>query len=138
MDQSEAYWLLFTDSLVGNLIINLNNEFIVYSMKIFAVYNHLLIIIIATIACTCATIINYLFGRVILRIFYPTKKEQLNNNYQYFSQMFLKYNILILCLMIIPFWGKFIPFVAGFSKSNFAKVLIVSTIVKLCYYIYYI
>ncbi|WP_341747442.1 DedA family protein [Candidatus Tisiphia endosymbiont of Dascillus cervinus] len=135
MDQFEAYSLLFIDSLVGNLVISLDSELIVHSMRIFGVYNNLIIVTVATIASLFATGINYFFGLILLKIFYYSKNEQVHTNHQSFSQFFLKYNIFILWFTIIPLWGKFIPLIAGFTKTRFLRVLAISSAVKLCYYI---
>ncbi|MCC8398220.1 MAG: DedA family protein [Rickettsia endosymbiont of Labidopullus appendiculatus] len=136
MDQFEAYSLLFTDSLVGNLVISLDSELIVHSMKMFGVYNNLIILIVATIASLVATSINYFFGIMLLRIFYLAKNAQIHTNQQLLSQFFFKYNIFILWFMLIPLWGKFIPLIAGFTKTNFIRVLAISAVIKLCYYTY--
>ncbi|WP_425362244.1 YqaA family protein [Candidatus Tisiphia endosymbiont of Mystacides longicornis] len=136
MEQFEAYSLLFTDSLVGNLVISLDSELIVYSMKMFGVYNNLIILIVATIASLVATSINYFFGIMLLRVFYLAKNAQIYNNQQLLSQFFFKYNIFILWFMLIPSWGNFIPLIAGFTKTNFIRVLAISGVIKLCYYTY--
>jgi membrane protein YqaA with SNARE-associated domain len=134
MDQSEAYLLLFTDSLLGNLAITLNNELIVHSMKIFGSYNNLLIVIIATIASICATSVNYLLGRILSRVIAFSRNEDIQANYRTLSHLFWKYNLVIICLIIVPFWGRFIPLIAGFTKVRFIRVVAISTISKLCYY----
>lgn len=134
MDQSEAYLLLFTDSFLGNLVIDLNNELIVYSMKIFSGYNNLLIIIIATIASACAASINYLLGRILSRVIALSNNKHIQTNYRILSHLFSKYNLVIICFIIVPFWGRFIPLIAGFTKISFIRVLIISVISKLCYY----
>ncbi len=136
MDQLEAYSLLFTDSLVGNLVISLDSELIVHSMKMFGVYNNLIIVVVATIASLVATSINYFFGIMLLRIFYFSKNAQIHINQQLLSQFFLKYNIFIFWLMLMPLWGRFIPLIAGFTKINFIRVLAISGVIKLCYYSY--
>ncbi|WP_250311910.1 YqaA family protein [Rickettsia endosymbiont of Oedothorax gibbosus] len=136
MEQFEAYSLLFTDSLVGNLVISLDSELIVHSMKMFGVYNNLIIVVVATIASLVATSINYFFGIMLWRIFYFYKNTQIHTNQQLLSQFFFKYNILILWLIFIPLWGKFIPLIAGFTKINFIRVLAISGVIKLCYYSY--
>ena len=136
MNQFEAYSLLFTDSLVSNLVISINRELIIDSMKIFGTYNNLLICIVATIASIIANSINYFFGRILLNIFYFPENEQAVYALKQLVHLYLKYSVIILSLVIVPFWGRFIPLSAGFIKMNFIKVLTISALMKLCYYIY--
>lgn len=136
MNQLEAYLVLFIDSLVGNLVINLDNEIIIHSMLTFNTYNSILIVIIANIASLIAVGLNYLLGRILLRIFYHFKTVVFEENYQLFSQFFIRYYTLIIPLIILPFWGKFIPVILGFFKINFLRMLSIIAVIKLCYYLY--
>ncbi|WP_341764557.1 hypothetical protein [Candidatus Tisiphia endosymbiont of Beris chalybata] len=138
MQQESIYPLLFTDSLLGNVVIILDSEIIVHSFTIFNNYNNLLILIIATIASLLAITINYLFGRILARIFAYFATVRMYNNYQLFVQFFSKYSIFLLCLSILPLGSKFIPLIAGFVKIRFLRVVLVSAFIKLCYYIYVI
>ncbi len=134
MNQFDGYSLLFFDSLLANLAINLNNELIIYSMKILGTYNNLLIVIIATIASMIAISINYFLGRILSKISFFVNNQHFHTNYQLFRQFITKYQISIICLMILPFGEKFIPLIAGFTKLNFIKIIVISLIIKLCCY----
>lgn len=137
MKQESVYSLLFTDSLLGNLAVNLDGELIVHSTIIFN-NNNLLTLTIATIASLLAIIINYLCGRILSRIFVHLSAARSYNNFRLFAQFFSKYSIFLLCLTIFPLGSKYIPLIAGFAKTNFWRVLFISTLVKLCYYTYII
>ncbi|XVN42799.1 MAG: DedA family protein [Candidatus Rickettsia vulgarisii] len=135
MNQLEAYLVLFIDSVLGNLAINLDNEIIIHSMLIFNNYSSILIVIIATIASLIAVGINYSLGRILLKVFYRFKTEKFEEKYQLFSQFFAKYYIWIVFLIILPFWGKFIPVMLGFFKIDFLRILSIIAVIKLCYHI---
>ncbi|MCC8417149.1 MAG: hypothetical protein LN588_01180 [Rickettsia endosymbiont of Bryobia graminum] len=136
MNHLEAYIILFNDSLLGNLIINLDNEILIHSMSILNNYNNILIIFVATIASLIALGINYLLGRVLLRVFNYFKTERSEVQYQLFSQFFVKYYVWVVFLIILPFWGKFIPLILGFLKIDFFRALSIIALIKLCYHIY--
>lgn len=132
----EAYIVLFIDSLLGNLVVNLDNEIIIHSMTIFNNYSSILIVITATIASLIAVGINYLLGRILLKIFYHFKTEAFEEKYLLFSQFFVKYYRWIVFLIILSFWGKFIPLILGFFKIDFLRILSIIAVIKLCYHIY--
>ena len=139
MNITEIYLLLFTDTLTGNLCFNISSELVIGSMKIFGNYNNAAIISIATPAFIIAAVINYIFGRICYKILAPwTPRErrlsekriaQLNNN---------SYVLLLLIFSCVPFFGKFILFLAGFSKLNFKNVIVIAAITKLIYYTIFI
>ena len=134
MNNLESYSLLFTDSLVSNLAINANAEFVIYSMKMFGNYSHWLMIIIASSAFIVAISLNYLLGRLLFNIF----KYGAEPRSDLLKLPFLnsKSIFLILLLSAIPFFGKFIPLFAGLKRLKFMYVIWVCAIAKFCYYGY--
>jgi len=122
---SESYSLIFTDSLVSNLAINFHREFALYSAKMFGDYNAFLIVLTVTIAFLLASLLNYIFGRMLNNVFgVQNNSLAANNNFFY----------LLLIASIIPMVGKFIITLAGFKKLNPLKVLCLCGSLKLCYY----
>ncbi|WP_253307465.1 MULTISPECIES: DedA family protein [unclassified Rickettsia] len=134
MTPFETYSLLFVDSFVANLAIGFQRELIFHSMKMFGIYNPLMMLLVAVCACLAAITVNYIFGRILLNIFYFSKDEKNILRHKKFAQFCLKYDVILLSLIIFPFWGSFISLFAGFFRINFLKLLSVGCIVKACYY----
>ena len=134
MNQIEVYTLLFTDSLVSNLVISLDRELIFHTMKVFGDHNKVAIVLTSTTASIFANCINYFLGRVLFNFFYLTKNNVGNRVYDAYSQFIARYYVFVLMLSIIPFWGKFIILLTGFTKVNFFRVIGISGLMKLCYY----
>ena len=134
MNQIEVYTLLFTDSLVSNLVISLDKELIFHTMKVFGDHNKVAIVLTSTTASIFANCINYFLGRVLFNFFYLTKNNMGNRVYDAYSQFIARYHVFVLMLSIIPFWGKFIILLTGFTKVNFFRVIGISGLMKLCYY----
>lgn len=134
MNQIEVYSLLFTDSLVSNLVISLDNELMVHTMKVLGNHNKVPIILTSTAASIFANCINYFLGRVLFNFFYLVKNNVGNRVYDAYSQFIARYYVFALMLSIVPFWGKFIILLTGFTKVNFLRVIGISGLMKLCYY----
>lgn len=135
MDQIEAYTLLFTDSLVSNLVISLDSELIAHTMRMLDDYNKVVVVLTATAASIFANCINYFLGRVLFNFFYLASKNPGNRtHYETYSSFIVRYHVLALALSIVPFWGKFIIMLTGFTKVNFFRVIGISGLIKLCYY----
>lgn len=134
MEQFDAYSLLFVDSFVSNLIIGFQRELVFYSMKMFGNYNSLIMLIIAICASICGNIVNYIFGRCTLNIFYSSKNEQNILRHKNLTRLYRKYDTFILLLIVFPFWGSFISLFSGFFKTKFLKFMGLGCLVKTCYY----
>ena len=141
MEQFEAYSLLFADSFVSNLVIGFQNELIFHSMKMFGGYNSLIMLLVATCASLSGNAVNYIFGRIVLNIFYASKNEQNILRHKNLAKLYYTYEIFILFLMAFAFWGSFISLFSGFFKTKFLKFLSICSLAKICYYVltlYYI
>jgi len=134
MEQFEAFSLLFVDSFVSNLIIGFQRELVFYSMKMFGNYSYPLMLIVATCASLCGNIVNYIFGKVVLNIFYSSKNEQNILRHKNLTKLYHKYEIFIILLIAFPFWGSFISLFCGFFKTRFLKFLSLGCLAKICYY----
>ncbi|MGL4226942.1 MAG: YqaA family protein [Rickettsia sp.] len=134
MNQFEAYSLLFVDSFVSNLVISFQNELIFHSMKMFGGYNSLIMLLVSTCAALSGNTVNYIFGRVVLNIFYTSKNEQNILRHKNLTKLYYKYELFILFLMVFPFWGCFISVFSGFFKTKCLKFLGVGCLAKVCYY----
>lgn len=138
MSLTENFMLIFTDTLIANIVFCFTNELAISTVKIFDHHNVYITIATAIFAFILASIFNYIFGTICFKILKPMqiKREDVKdltsntnkNNYSY----------LILILSAIPFFGKFMMFFAGFAKINFKKALFVTVLSKALYYIYFI
>lgn len=134
MEQFEAYSLLFVDSFVSNLIIGFQRELVFHSMKMFGNYNNSIMLITAVCASICGNIVNYIFGRCTLNIFYSSKNEQNILRHKNLTRIYSKYDTYIILLVAFPFWGSFISLFSGFFKTKFLKFVGLGCLVKICYY----
>jgi len=134
----ELYVLLFTDSLVSNFAFNIDTELVIHSMKIFGFYDPFKILLIASLAFTLISMINYVLGLACYNILVSEKDraESANSRIRAFRES--KYLFLILMLSAAPFYGKFVVLFAGFCRVRFERVIIISALSKLVYYIYVI
>lgn len=136
MDKKEAYTLLFTDSLVGNLVISLQNEFAIYSMNLFGGYNTFIMLIVGWLASVFAIFFNYILGKFLFNIVRPKKENIFHVRYNEFSDSFNKYYFLFLLVSVVPFFGKFMHSLTGFLNFNFLKTLLICSSLKFCYYLF--
>ncbi|AFC74805.1 putative membrane protein [Rickettsia parkeri str. Tate's Hell] len=134
MNQFKAYSLLFVDSFVSNLVIGFQNELIFHSMKMFGGYNSLIMLLVAICASLSGNAINYLFGKIVLNIFYASKNTQNILRHKNLTKLYYKYEIFIIFLMAFAFWGSFISLFSGFFKTKFLKFLGIGCLAKACYY----
>jgi len=134
MEKFEAFSLLFVDSFVSNIVISFQRELIFHSMKMFGNYNYLIMFVVATCGSLCGNIVNYIFGRVALNIFYSSKNEQNILRHKNLTKLYYKYEIFILLLMAFPFWGSIISLFSGFFKTRFLKFVGLGCFAKMCYY----
>lgn len=135
MERFEAFSLLFIDSFVSNLVIGFQRELIFHSMKMFDNYSYPIMFIVAICASLSGNIVNYIFGKCALNIFYSSKNEQNILRHKNLAQLLYKYELFILLLMAFPFWGSFISLFSGFFKTKFSKFLGLGCLAKACYYI---
>ena len=137
MNLIEIYLLLFTDSLVTNLVINPSSEIIIDSMQVFHSYNPYIIIVTATAAFTAASLINYLFGRLCYKILAPVAANE-SKSLENKVNILRKWEYIILLLSFVPFFGKFILLIAGFCRINIFKTIAISVLVKFIYYAWFV
>lgn len=139
MNTTEAYFLLFTDSLVSNLVFNFSTEIIWSTMLIFNHYNHHYILISSSMGYSAAIIINYIFGRAMFSILVSSsEQEKLVSNA---AKPIINSKILwgvFLILSAVPFFGKFIIVFSGFCQRRFSIVFITAAMAKLIFYSYFI
>ncbi|RYE05915.1 MAG: hypothetical protein EOP33_01500 [Rickettsiaceae bacterium] len=134
MDKIESYLLLFTDSLVGNLAINPKKEFIVHTMNFLGCYDKKYILLITILATIISTLVNYLIGKLLLKLSIPYLTADSQKRNKPVLELLLKYDTIILMLVFLPNYGKFIQVFAVFFGSSFKKILFISMLSKLIYY----
>lgn len=135
MNPTEAYFLLFTDSLIANLVISVNDEVVLNAMKIFGSYDSGIILTVVTIASIIAISLNYLFGRVLLNILQSAGGTKSNVQQQKTIKFVTKYKVFLLPLVVIPVYGKIIAAFAGFCRLGYIATLFICTISKFLYYL---
>lgn len=136
MDIKEIYSLIFTDSLTANLAFNPYHEMAINSAKIFGLYNSYMLIIIASLAFSIASALNYIFGIACFKILSNGSVQQNFTNIEKLKET--KYINFLLILSMIPFLGNFVVLFAGFCRFKFLTVILISTIAKFIYYTFFI
>jgi membrane protein YqaA with SNARE-associated domain len=138
MEQLEFYQLLFTDSFTGNLVVSTNVRYVLnialsfwgYVCSVAGLFD---VIIVSVCGYLCAISINFLIGKILLKICVLSKNHTLierNNNY---SNIVFKYNQLFLLLSLVPIVGRFVPLMAGFFRLKFIEVVWFCGLCDLCY-----
>jgi membrane protein YqaA with SNARE-associated domain len=136
MNDFEAYWLLFTDTLVANIFFTFKGEMINKTMYILGKYNNKYIALISALASTIAAMINYIFGIAFYNIYKSSTDPILKHNYGNMEKLFKGYKILFLIFNIIPILGKFLMMIAGFLRLSISKVFVIIFASRLIYYLY--
>ncbi len=132
---SEILWLICVDTIWGNLAINNAEEIMIESVKNF--HNTNIAFTLAAIGgVIIASLFNYFFGKIIFKILYPeSAHERAIVDANISKVQTLKILPLLLALTFIPFWGKFIILFAGVCALPLKRVLPITVITKLIYYI---
>lgn len=143
MNFHENYALLFTDSFTSNLVFRFTSEMALHTMKIFAHYDPFKLILVASVANCCAYIINYIFGVVVFKILRPNSHDMHSHSARLSRERInifkkSKWIPLFLILAILPFFGKFVLLFAGLVRLDFIKTIMITSSVKILYYIYFI
>ena len=133
MNKLEIYSLLFTDSFTSNLAINTSEEIIIHTIKTFGTASLKITVTVATAASLVANIINYFLGKILFNVFNAAGVAEQQTIRNHKLAKLVKYNKIFLLLSIIPFFGKFVPVVAGFSKFPFVSTILICTGLKLSY-----
>jgi membrane protein YqaA with SNARE-associated domain len=135
MDLYEIYSLLFTDVLTSNFAFNISSEIVLDTMQTFGNYDKKIILLVAIIAYTFSICINYIFGIMCSKILAPAnqKASELNSKIEIITKS--RFLPIIIIISFAPFFGKFIILFSGFCRINFIKILTISVIAKLIYYI---
>ncbi len=108
-------------------------------MKIWGNYDNLYILLAATLGVSIGMLMDYMMGIVLYKIFLKyNNDENTVARYEKIKGLFNKYGNNILCLSFVPYLGKFIPLIAGFTKYSPARTLILSIFSKACYYFFLI
>jgi membrane protein YqaA with SNARE-associated domain len=93
---------------------------------------------IATLAFTIASLVNYGFGIMCYKILAPMQSEKIqtsnevNNHIEQIRKS--KYLPLFLILSATPFFGKFIILFGGFCRTPFIMTIAIGTISRFIYY----
>ncbi|MGV2432142.1 MAG UNVERIFIED_CONTAM: hypothetical protein LVQ98_01830 [Rickettsiaceae bacterium] len=138
MDRLEAYSLLFTDTIFGNILLYAHSEFILHIIKNLGGYDKLISFVVASIGFAIAVAFNYLCGLILYRIYQSTTDSEKQRNYLKLHAFFHQYGHYILLTNVMPLFGIFMPLLAGFVNFGFKKSVIISLLSKMLFYIYYI
>lgn len=138
MNELEAYFLLFTDSIFGNLVLYPHKEFVLFAMKSLGNYNALKAFIISILGFVISVILNYIFGRILLKIFKASIDTAKQGNYEILVINFQKYGYIILIFNIFPIFGLIVPLLAGFVSFGITRTILFCTFSKALYYAYYL
>src|SRR5688500_6946717 len=108
MNILEAYWLLFTDTLVAIIFFTFKGEMINQTMVHFGIYDKKMIILISALAASMSGIINYLMGIMFYNIYKGSSDPILKQNYYKLQATFGRKRIWLLILNVTPIAGKFV------------------------------
>jgi membrane protein YqaA with SNARE-associated domain len=139
MNSIELYKSLCLDSFSAGLFFTLDYEYLIWVINLFGKSNEILIIVIASFGYMLSIIVNYLFGRLLNKMFFKyASSEKMNLNYKNVKLSTNRFWSIILILTICPGFGKFLFILLGFVNIKPAATLIFGTLLKSAYYLYYI
>jgi membrane protein YqaA with SNARE-associated domain len=136
MSQFEAYLFLLTDSLYSNLVISSKLELALSVMQTLGTYDIRTMFVVSLIGSILASAMNYLAGIVGYNLYRFSTDQQIQLRYQKATTIFSKYGAYILLLVPLPYFGKFIIFVAGFTRFGMMRAMFYITISRVLYYLY--
>ncbi|MDF2966189.1 MAG: hypothetical protein K0Q51_1577 [Rickettsiaceae bacterium] len=136
MDNFEAYWLLFTDTLVANIFFTFKAEMVNRTMVMFGKYDKYVVAVISTFAATLAAMINYLFGWMFYNIYRNSRDPILKRNYNIIKKCFSGAGILLVSLNVIPSLGMLTMVIAGFIRLSVLKVCAIIFVSRHLYYLF--
>lgn len=128
MQITEAYSLLFTDSIISGIAITFRTDFVYPVMLIFGTYNLLAITLIQILGKYIAIPINYLLGSMIK----SAVKNKISDNAA--INFFRKYNYYFLIFAWVPVIGGFIIAATGFTGVKFKRIITASFALVAVYY----
>lgn len=132
MNNIEAYWLLFTDSLISSLILPLNEVLVFKVMLYFNTYNRFFMLITATLGSSIGGVINWCLGRVM--IYVRSKYGKTDKVFNYYKSVIIG---LIIFLAWVPILGSLITVISGRLKLSL-YCLIPSLIISYASYFLYL
>lgn len=134
MNEFEAKFLLFTDSIFGNIVLYPHNEFVLFTMQNLGDYNMQIAYLIVSVASVISISINYLFGKILYKIYIASMDSSKLSNFKQLVIYFKKYGNIILLFNILPIFGLIIPLLAGFVGFRYSRSVIICTITKMLFY----
>lgn len=134
MSKFESYFLLFSDSIFGNLVIYPKNEFIFLVMRDLNIYAFHKIFLIAALGFSISIMLNYLCGFIAKQIYFAATDTDKHHNYNMLVKSFKKYGSIILLFNIFPLFGLFTPLLSGFVSFGLTRSILICMISKLAYY----
>ena len=138
MSKFGIFFLLFCDSFFGNLLLYPHKEYIIFAIKYLNTANPLNIFFIGVLGFILSVVINYFCGFIAKKIYISSMKKSKMHNYHTLLNSFQKYGWIILLFNILPLFGKFLPFLAGFVSFGLIRTVIFCSISKIIYYSYII
>lgn len=128
MEYLDAYWLLFKNIFVSNIIIFPTNEYVFDVMLITKKYSNFIICIISVLSSVLASIINYYIGYGLRKLdsheYFKDRVGAISSGEKIFS----KIGYLSLFLACIPLWGGLVTCAAGVFRFNIIKYTILVTL----------
>ena len=138
MNELEAYFLLLTDSIFGNLVLYPHIEFVLFTMSELGIYNSYITLLISLLGFGISVSLNYFFGKILYKIYKAMSDDSTYHNYKVLLMYFTKYGYIILLFNIFPTFGLFVPLLAGFVGFGMSRSIIFCSISKSIYYAYYL
>jgi membrane protein YqaA with SNARE-associated domain len=128
------YLILFISAFISATLFPLGSEaLLIYDIK--EGYNIYLLVIVATIANSLGSLLNYFLG--LKGEEYLVEKKLLNEKMIIKSKVYFdKYGSVCLLFSWLPIIGDPITFVAGILKYNLKKFIVLVVIAKLSRYLF--
>ena len=124
MTKVEAFSFLFSDRLLGFLLITPHKDYIFEVMQSFGNYNYLLMIIISTLGAVSGITLNWWFGHALRSCPIGDDIIEHSHNYSLINDYLKKYWYLPMILCIFPILAAIITTVYGIYRIKYYKILL--------------
>ena len=137
MDLTEAYLYLFTDSIMSSLVVIPNNALVYDLLRYFGGYNSLYMMALAILGGIIGSMLNFGLGYLFRSFKVSTPHQRNSASLLQIEKYFISYGKYLLIFSYLPFFGGLLTTFAGLTMINFRFFIILVTISKCGYYIFF-
>lgn len=129
MDKTENLALVFTDQLIANIIIPINQPYALSTLLSLQKELVIVAIFFAFLGSVLGAIINFFFGKLVSKSFFSIETKKITDpKYRKFYYFLL--------FIPVPVLGSVITFLAGFGQMRFKYFLAAITVMHFCFFLY--